>query len=105
VVTPAWGDIWWGEAPHEKPRPYLVLTRDVAIPVLSWLLAAPVTSRARGIPTEVPMGAREGLPVDCAASLDNLATIRKAYLVRRIGSLDLSRRRDVCEAMAAAIDC
>jgi hypothetical protein len=50
------------------------------------------------------MGAREGLPVDCAASMD-LATIRKAYLVRRIGALDRSRRPDVCEAMVAAIDC
>jgi mRNA interferase MazF len=105
VVTPAWGEIWWGETPDEKPRPYLVLTRDVAIPVLSWILAAPVTSRVRGIPTEVALGPGDGLPIDCAASMDNVASVRKAHLIRRMGALDRSRRRDVCEALAAATDC
>jgi len=37
--------------------------------------------------------------------MDNIATIRKAHLVRRMGVLDRSRWSDVCEAVAAAIDC
>lgn len=48
------GEIWWGEAPDEKGRPYLVLTRDEAIPVLRAVLTAPVTRTVRGIATEVP---------------------------------------------------
>jgi mRNA interferase MazF len=102
---PAWGEIWWGETPEEKPRPYLLLTRDAAIPVLSWILAAPISSTVRGIPTEVSLGAAEGLPIECAASMDNVGTVRKSYLVRRMGALDRSRRRDVCEALAASVDC
>jgi mRNA interferase MazF len=105
MVMPAWGEIWWGEVPEEKPRPYLVLTRDVAIPVLSWILAAPVTSRVRGIPTEVVLGSRDGLPIDCVASIDNMVSLRRTHLVRRVGAIDRSRRRDVCEALAAATDC
>ena len=104
-MSPKWGEIWWGERPGKKPRPYLVLSRDRAIPVLVRVVAAPVSSTVRGIPSEVPLGPTEGLPIPCAASMDNVITIRKGYLVRRMGAVDRARRRDVCEAFAAAIDC
>ncbi len=105
MVSPKWGDIWWAELPNEKPRPYLVLTRDLAIPVLSRIVAAPISSTVRGIPTEVRLGSTEGLPIECAASMDNVFTLRKGHLIRRMGALDRARRRDVCQAMAATIDC
>ena len=105
MVTPKWGEIWWGERPDRKPRPYLVLSRDRAIPVLVRVMAAPVSSTVRGIPTEVPLGPDEGLPIACAASLDNVTTIRKAFLTRRLGTIDRVRRREVCDALAAATDC
>jgi mRNA interferase MazF len=82
-----------------------VLTRDAAIPVLTQVLAAPITSTIRGIPTEVALGAREGLPMDCVASMDNVTPIRKSHLVRRMGALERGRRRDVCTALSAAVDC
>jgi mRNA interferase MazF len=62
-MRPARGEVWWGEATDEKGRPYLVLTRDEAIPVLRAILVAPVTRTVRGIPTEVPLGSEEGLPL------------------------------------------
>jgi mRNA interferase MazF len=105
MVSVKWGDIWWGEPPNEKPRPYLLLTRDAAIPVLSRVVAAPISSTVRGIPTEVRLGSAEGLPIECVASMDNIFTLRKAYLIRRMGALDRSRRPEVCAAVAAAIDC
>jgi mRNA interferase MazF len=105
VVAPAWGEVWWGEIPDQGPRPYLVLTRDAAIPVLSHVLVAPVTRSVRSIPTEVPLGAAEGLHTECAATMDNVTTVRKGYLVRRMGSIDRSRRREVCAALSAAVDC
>lgn len=105
MVGPVRGEIWWGERPNRKPRPFLVLTRDRAIPVLVRVVAAPISSTVRGIPTEVALGPAEGLPIECAASLDNMATVRKAHLVRRMGALDRSRWRDVCEAVAAVLDC
>jgi mRNA interferase MazF len=105
VSDPARGEVWWGEAPNAKGRPYLVLTRDEAIPVLRTILVAPVTRTIRGIPTEVPLGAPEGLPADGAASLDNVLTFPKSMLVRRLGELGVERRSEPCEAMRAATDC
>ena len=105
MSEPARGEIWWAEAPDEQPRPYLILTRDEAIPVLNKVLAAAVTRTVRGIPSEVALGPSEGLKTECAASMDNIAPIRKSYLVRRIGALSRRRRHELCEALSAAVDC
>jgi mRNA interferase MazF len=105
VSEPARGELWWGEAPDAKARPYLVLTRDEAIPVLRTILVAPVTRTIRGIPTEVPLGAEEGLPSDAVASMDNVLPFPKSLLVRRLGSLAPDRRGEPCEALRAATDC
>jgi mRNA interferase MazF len=105
VSAPARGELWWGEAPDAKGRPYLVLTRDEAIPVLRTILVAPVTRTIRGIPTEVPVGPEEGLPSDGVASMDHVLPFPKSLLVRRLGSLAPDRRDDPCEAFRAATDC
>lgn len=105
MSDPARAEIWWGEAPDAKGRPYLVLTRNEAIPVLRTLLTAPVTKTVRNIPTEVPLGAAEGLQVECAASMDNVVAFPKSLLVRRMGILPPSRSHELCEAFRAAVDC
>jgi mRNA interferase MazF len=103
-VTPEQGDIWWAEG-FEKTRPVLIVTRDVALPVLNSVTVAPVTSTARGIPTEVPLGPAEGLDHDSVASFDNLRTIPQALLSRRVGALGPGGRQAVCRALAALADC
>lgn len=105
MTEPAQGEVWWGETPEEKGRPYLVLTRDEAIAVLRTILVAPVTRTVRGIPTEVPLGQGEGLPTEGVASLDNVLTFPKSMLVRRIGVLPATRRGEPCQALRAALDC
>ena len=105
MTEPARGEVWWGEAPDAKGRPYLVLTRDEAIPVLRTVVVAPVTRTVRGIPTEVALGPEEGLPTECVATMDNLLTFPKSMLVRRMGSLSPARRADPCRAIEAAFDC
>ncbi len=105
MTEPARGEIWWGEAPDAKGRPYLVLTRDEAIPVLRTLVVAPVTRTVREIPTEIPLGTAEGLPAPCVATLDSVLTFPKAMLVRRMGELTPARGPELCEAVAAAFDC
>lgn len=105
MAEPGHLEIWWGERPDRSPRPYLVLTRSQAIPVLRRLVVAPVTTRVRSIPTEVALGRDEGLPVESVASLDNIETVSKAVLVRRIGALGPRRDHDVCEALRNVVDC
>ncbi len=99
------GDIWWAELPDEKARPYLVLTRPRAIPVLHSVLVAPITTRVRGLAAEVPISPADGMSTDCVANFDNVKTIRKAHLTRRGGALSAGRWPEVCAAMRAAIDC
>lgn len=105
MVIPRRAEVWWAEAPDEKGRPFLVVTRDAAIPVLGRLLAAPVTRTVRGIPTELPLGPAEGLPVECVATFDNLRPISKALLVRRLGALGATRLTEICAAVRAATEC
>lgn len=68
-------------------RPAVVVTRSVAIPLLSNVCVVDVTSTVRGVPTEVPLGPAHGLARECAANCDNLSTIPKAALGRHRGSL------------------
>ena len=99
------GDVWWGEAPDQKGRPYLVVSRDVANRVMQRVLVAPVTTRARGIQSELPLGTDEGLPYPSVASFDNLRSFPKAMLVRKLGSLADTRSADICAAARATLDC
>lgn len=101
---PRQGDVWWAET-EEKRRPVLVVTRSEAVPVLTRLVVAPVTSNVRGIPTEVTLGADEGLPRPCAASLDNAQPIRRSSLTHLVGRLSAARRTELCRALAALADC
>ena len=65
AVVVARGEVWWHEAPDERRRPYLVLTRDEVIPFLTQLIAVPITRTIRGIPTEVPLDRSDGMAVEC----------------------------------------
>jgi mRNA interferase MazF len=99
------GDVWWLELPEEGRRPVCVLTRDAALPVLRSVLVAMVTRTVRGIPTEVRLGPEDGMPTDCAVSLDNLRTVPRTLLTTRITGLTGVRMNDVCRALAVATGC
>lgn len=98
------GDVWWGEAPDEKGRPFLVVSRDAVNEVMQRVLVAPVTTRMRGLPSELALGEDEGLPLPSAASFDNLRPFPKAMLVRRLGGLG-PRRHEICRCAGATLDC
>ena len=97
--------MWWGELENVGRRPFLVLTRDAAIPLLSSIVCVPVTRTVRGIPTEMELGPEDGMPVACAASFDNLRTIPKRALTSRITRLHPERLVDACRALRLAVDC
>jgi mRNA interferase MazF len=104
VSVPRQGEVWWAEA-EDKRRPVLIVTRDDAIPVLRRVVVAPVTRTVRGIPTELALGADEGLPVACAASFDNVQPINRHLLTQRLGQVPAARRGDLCRALNALADC
>ena len=98
------GDIWWAETPAATGRPYLIVSRDAALPVLNDVLVAPITSRLRELPSTIRLGAAEGPPIDCIANFDSVEPIRSSYFTRRLGALGPERSHEICAAMAAAID-
>lgn len=99
------GEVWWGESPEEKGRPYLVVSRDAANAVMRRVLVAPITSRIRSVPSELPVGKPEGLPFESVASFDNLRSFPTSMLTRRLGRLDDSRIGLICRVAAATLDC
>ena len=103
-ATPAQGEVWWAEA-EDKRRPVLVVTRSDAVPVLTWIVVAPVTRTVRDIPTEVVLGVDHGLPDDCVASFDNLQPIRRSFLTQRAGELQVDELDEICRALRALADC
>jgi mRNA interferase MazF len=82
-----------------------VVTREAAIVVLDSVLVAPATRTVRGIPTEVALSRGDGMPADCALSLDNLATVPKALLTQRITALSAAKLDELCGALRAATGC
>jgi mRNA interferase MazF len=97
-------DIWWAELPQPIGiRPVLLLSRDGAYAYLNRVLAVEVTSRVRGIPQEVELGARENMPKRCVANLDNLRAVPKAALRRPAGRLAASRVSEVKRALGHAL--
>ena len=105
MSEPRRGEVWWGELADVGRRPFLVMSRSAAIPVLHNVLAVPVTRTIRGIPTELPLSPEDGMPTDCVASFDNLRVVPKAYLVDRLTSLNSLRLAEACRALRAAVDC
>jgi mRNA interferase MazF len=105
VTEPRRGEVWWGEIEDIGRRPFLVMARSTAIPILQNLVAAPITHTVRNIPTEMRLGADDGMPTECAASFDNLRVVPKAYLVDRICVLDPVRLVEACHALQAAVEC
>jgi mRNA interferase MazF len=104
-VLVARSEIWWVEHPDAGRRPFLVLTRQAAIPVLNALLAAPATRTIRLIPTEVVLDRGDGMPEECALSLDNLTLIPKELFRHRITRLSVERMSEVCRALTLASGC
>jgi mRNA interferase MazF len=104
TATPDQGEIWWAEA-LDKRRPVLVVTRSDVVPVLTWIVIAPVTRTIRHVPTEIALGPDHGLPADCVASFDDLQPIRRSFLTDRVGQLRIAESDEICRALRALADC
>ena len=105
MPEPNRGEVWWIELPDVGRRPGCVLTRTAAIPVLRSLLVVPATRTIRGIPTEVFLDEDDGMPTECALSLDNVTVVPRAVLTERITKLSPQRIDEVCRALSIATGC
>jgi mRNA interferase MazF len=97
-------EVWWVNLPAPAGRrPVLLLSRDAAYKYLNKFIAVEITTTIRGIPEEVRLGKPEGLAMPCVANFDNIRTISRSWLGKRIGELAPARRDDVKMAMGYAL--
>lgn len=95
------GDVYWYTfRVPDKRRPVLILTRSSAIPFLTGITIAPITTTIRVIPSEVLLTPDEdGLFAECAVNADNIQTVQKANLGAFITQLSQERMREVRAAI------
>jgi mRNA interferase MazF len=94
------GEIWWAELPPPAGRrPVLLLSRDESYSVRELVIVAPVTTRIRHIPSEIPSNAEDGLPKPCVVNLDTITTIAKASLQEKLTVLSAEKLKLVEEAI------
>jgi mRNA interferase MazF len=88
----------------DKARPVLVLTRELVRPHLTTVTIAPITTTIRGLSTEVPVDAGNGLVGPSVVSCDNITTIPTHVLREQVGVLLEHQEELLSGAMRAAFD-
>lgn len=88
----------------DKARPVVVLTRELVRPHLTTVTVAPITTTIRGLSTEVPVDATNGLTEPSAVSCDNVTTIPVGALGAQIGVLLHRQEAALSDAIRAAFD-
>lgn len=95
------GEIWWATA--DKRRPVVVVSRDDPRGARALTTVASITRTARGLSSEVELDERDGLPRPCVANCDELQTIAKARLIRRVGRLSEAKIMELNDALRFAL--
>jgi mRNA interferase MazF len=88
----------------DQARPVLVLTRDLVRPHLTTVTVAPITTTIRGLSTEVPVDAANGLAGASVINCDNITTIPVGALGEPIGVLLDHQEQTLSDAIRAAFD-
>lgn len=97
-------EVWWADLPPPAgSRPVVILTRDAVLSSIDSVVVALVTRTVRGLPTEVILGRRQGLPVRCVANLDNVLTVPRSRLKRLMGSCDAAKIEELDQAIKLAL--
>ena len=96
--------MWWA-ATAKGDRPVLILTRDPVADRIDAVVVVACTRTIRGLSSELPLGVDDGMPAACVASFDNLHTLRRSALRRRITTLSRDKMTQACAALDRALGC
>lgn len=88
----------------DKARPVVILTRETVRPHLNTVTVAPITTTIRGLSTEVPVGAANGLGEPSVVACDHVTTIPSDALGTQIGLLLDEQEEVLSAAIRAAFD-
>lgn len=99
------GEVWWTLLPPPwHRRPVVLLSRDEAYGRLTWIIAAPLTTRLRAVPTAVRVTPDEdGVPEVSVVTLDNMHAVRVTWVESFITRLSDERMAAVERAARFAL--
>lgn len=97
------GEIWDADIPAVGRHPVVIATRDSALPLLTSVVCVLVTSTFHGHVAEVEVGPEEGLARTGAVNCDNLFTLPRRVLTRRIGRLGPGKLAELDRALMVAL--
>jgi mRNA-degrading endonuclease toxin of MazEF toxin-antitoxin module len=96
------GDVWDADL-GPIVRPVVVVTREVAIPVLSRLNCVAITSKVRDHVAEIELTGAHGIEEPSVANCDWVVNVAKDRLLRRRGVLDPMTLRHLNAALVLAL--
>jgi len=88
----------------DKPRPAVLLTRELAVGYLTSVTVAPITTRIHGIGSEVRVVPENGLECVSVINCDNITTIRRSDLLPKIGILTEDQNQALADVISHAFD-
>lgn len=99
------GAVWWANLRDPwGQRPVVLVARDDVYATLSWVMAAPTTTRLRSSPSLVLLDTdNDPVPRACVVQLDHVQAIRKDWLIERIGDLSVARLTEIDRARHFAL--
>lgn len=99
------GEVWFAATPGGD-RPVLVLTRDPVAERIGTVVVAALMRRTRGLVSELELTpAEDGVPTPCVVNFDNLHTIERSLLRRRVATLSPVRMAAACRVLNNALGC
>ena len=94
---------WYRFHAPDKKRPVVILTRESALAYLGEVTIAPITSTVREIPSEVMLGAGDGMARECAVNLDHVQTVARGRIGALITTLSAHRMTEIRAALLFAV--
>ena len=99
------GEIWFAATPG-RDRPVLILTRDPVADRIGSVVVVALTRTRRQLVSELQLtAAHDGVPSDCVVNFDNIHTVPRGALRRRVTTLSAGRMADACRTLAASTGC
>ena len=99
------GDLFWVEFPDPiGKRPVVLVSRNEAYAVRKNIIVVEVTTRIRHMAAEVKIPPAAGVQKNCVANTDQIHTIPKTLLGRKIGALDAHSVRRLDDALRFALE-
>lgn len=99
------GEIWFAATPGGD-RPVVVLTRDPVADRIGSIVVAALTRARRGLASELPLSPeRDGVPTHCVINFDNVHTLARSSMRRRVTTLGEARMAAACRVLADAMGC